>query len=320
VALLALRPAAAIGSRLHRAAHALVQVVNDVADGQPRLPEWISTDEAGDVAFALARVGEKLEGIAQSLQHAGLLLTKSAEQLARSSSEQGDTLNRQSAALHETQVTAQEIRQTSQLASTKAQEVLELAEKADAIRASGESAVQQSIGGLEDISRQVEDMTIRMRDLAERARQIEVITSSVKDLADQSNMLALNVQATGQARAVLEGVREAIESAARMSDEGHRRVTTSVTQVRSWGAQLGALTSIVEQNAAAVRQIAGAVTQQHAGTSQIFQAIEELSSMMDESLSRVQASEETTQLVETVALEVSGAVEQFGGRNAKQAA
>ncbi|QRK05342.1 hypothetical protein JQX13_34865 [Archangium violaceum] len=305
-----------------------------LATGAPKLPEWLSTDEIGDLSRATANAFDQLKSLSLSLAEWARLLGRSAEELGDSSSKQGTILTRQAAALQETQVTAQEIKQTSALAAQKAEAVLKQAEQADLIRRSGEAAVEQSLDGLKVIREQVKEMENRIKALDQSARQIANITTTVKDLADQSNMLALNaaieavrsgehgkgfgivareirtladksIKSTNNVRDILYDISSAIRTTVQITEQGSQRIEESLEQVRASGNNIGQLSVIVRDNASSVKQISVAVTQQNSGIEQIFQAVNELSKMMDETLSGVRASDSAMSLVREVAAKVN---------------
>lgn len=243
-----------------------------------------------------------------------------ADALRRASDAQASGVARQAAAVQETQVTAEEIKRTSALAAEKAGRLLQAATDAEAAGALGETAVAQSLSGLEEIGTEVGEMTRRVAVAGERSREIAGIVATVKDLATQSNMLALNaaieavrsgeagrgfaivakevrrladesLRATVRIKGVLDGLSEAISGAVLMSERGEKRVASSLVQVRASGEQMQKLAGIVQQTSGNVRQISAAVTQQNAGVSQIFSAIEDLSLQMQETLDRARDGE-----------------------------
>jgi methyl-accepting chemotaxis protein len=277
---------------------------------------------------------QQLKGIHGSLQSSVSLLTNSVTNLRTSSDEQNAMVSRQAAALQETQATAQEIKQTSFLATKKAEEVLKVAERADEIGRSGEATIERTLAGLTDMRSQVEQIARKIADLGDRTRQIGGITQTVKDLADQSNMLALNaaieavrsgehgkgfavvareirsladqsIQATNRVREILEDIGEAVRSAVAITEKGAQKMETELAQVKSSGENLRELSTIVRDNSAAVRQIAAAVSQQSAGISQIFGAVTDLSRMMNETVDRLHSTTEATGVVRNVTEQVS---------------
>jgi methyl-accepting chemotaxis protein len=297
-------------------------------------------DETGQLATTFVLLVAKLREIPTSLRESTALLSESVARLNSTSSDQSKITTRQAAALQETQVTVQEIKQTSLLASQKAEAVLRVAERADDISRTGESAIEQSLGGLTDIRSQVETIAQRITELGERTRQIGVITETVKDLADQSNMLALNaaieavrsgeagkgfgvvareirsladqsIQATNRVREILDDIGGAVRTAVSITERGAERMEAGLSQIKASGDMLRELSSIVKENASAVRQIAAAVSQQNAGISQIFSAVTDLNTMMDETMVRLEENSKSVDMLLNVSERVSAVVSSF---------
>ncbi len=146
----------------------------------------------GMLAFLLGRNFRVLRRTIASLQGSVAVLTKAVDAIEGHNNAHGEALTRQAAALQETQTTAQQIKQTSQIAAQSAVGILSVAERADTLGRAGEIAIEASLEGLQDIRTQFMELGGKIRELNERTAQIGGITQTVKDLADQSNMLALN--------------------------------------------------------------------------------------------------------------------------------
>src|SRR5439155_3161597 len=180
--------------------------------------------------------------------------------LATAADQQTEIISRQAAALQETQVTAQEIKQTSQQTAVRAEEVLQAALRADEVSRSGESAINGSLDGMRHILQQVGEISGRIGELNERTQQIARITDTVKDLADQSNMLALNaaieavrsgehgkgfavvareirsladqsIQATQRVREILLDISRSIDEVVSISAAGRRLTESGLSEV-----------------------------------------------------------------------------------------
>ncbi|NVJ10193.1 methyl-accepting chemotaxis protein [Myxococcus sp. AM001] len=286
-------------------------------------------DEVGELAGAFGLLVFQLRETAQSLHTGTRVLSETVAELQTASTQQERNVARQAAALQQTQVTAQEIKQTSVLASEKAEDVLKRASMAEEVGRAGEGAIRDSLGGFSEILSQAEQMTERIAQLNERTQQIGGITQTVKDLADQSNMLALNaaieavrsgehgkgfnvvareirsladqsIQATDRVREILGDLSSAILSTAKMTELGHTNMEAGLEQVRGTGERLKELAAIIQDNATAVRQIAGAVSQQNAGIAQIFSAVTDLSSMMNDTQESLAATTRAAKLLQDV--------------------
>jgi methyl-accepting chemotaxis protein len=286
-------------------------------------------DEVGELADAFGQLVKQLRDTAHSLHRGTRVLSDTVAELQSAAAQQERNVARQAAALQETQVTAQEIKQTSLLAAEKADAVLTVAVRAEEVGQAGEEDIRDSLGGFQSLLDQSRQMTERITQLNERTRQIGGITQTVKDLADQSNMLALNaaieaarsgehgkgfgvvareirsladqsIDSTVRVRDILNELGNAILSTARMTEAGHSRVEAGLEQVRSSGDRLKELATIIQDNASAVRQIAGAVAQQNAGIAQIFGAVTDLSSMMNDTQQGLAATTRAATLLREV--------------------
>jgi methyl-accepting chemotaxis protein len=338
--------ALSLARHLSEGARSVQTSMEALASGAPVLPEWSSTDEMGDLAGATARAFAKLRSFSLSLKDSAGALKRSADQLGLSTSKQTEVLTLQAAALQETQVTAQEMKETSAMAAQKAETVLRQTDRANAISQLGEESIERTLTGLQEIQGQVRDMAARIRALDERARQVANITDSVKQLADRSNMLALNaaieavrsgehgkgfgvvareirsladqsIKATHNVRIILDDISEAIRTTATLTEQGSERVESSVADIRGFGESIQQLSGIVRDNAQTVRQITIAVTQQSTGISQIFKAVNDLSTMMDQTMSQLNASTSSVELVRDVSHRVSDFLGSYGWEKAK---
>jgi methyl-accepting chemotaxis protein len=297
-------------------------------------------DEIGQLAATFGKMVVRLREIPASLGESTRLLTESVTNLTGSTNEQSESITRQAAALQETQVTVQEIKQTSLLAAQKAEAVLKVAERAHEIGREGEVAIERSLGALTSIREQVDQIAEKITGLTERTRQIGIITETVKDLADQSNMLALNaaieavrsgehgkgfavvareirnladqsIQATIRVREVLEDIAAATQTAVTITEKGAVKMEAGLGEVRTSGESLRELSGIVKENAAAVRQIAAAVSQQNAGITQIFAAVNDLNKMMEDTVKRLEATGKSVDVLREVSGRVSTVVKSF---------
>lgn len=298
------------------------------------------TAEIRTLSESFGAMMDRFRDVLETLRASAGLLQKAAGELSASATEQGGALSRQAGALQETQVTAQEIKQTSIVAAQKADSVLRVAERADEVGRIGEASIEDSLSGLSEMREQVDQISSKMGELGERARLIGTITQSVKDLADQSNMLALNaaieavrsgehgkgftvvareirtladqsIQATGRARDILEDIAQSVRSAAAITERGAKRMETGLEQVRSSGNNLRELSGILRDNSVAVRQIAASVSQQNAGITQIFTAVSDLSSITEESLKRIDATSEAAANLKQVSESVAAVLSSY---------
>ena len=310
--------AAVVVIRPVRALIGATQVIAETGDLTQPI-EIRSRDELGQLAASFSTMVARLREALNKLLTANTALATLMVELRGSADEQLKNATQQAAALQETHVTAQEIRQTSQMAAEKTERVLKEAERADAVSRKGEEAIGRSVAGLTAIREQVSEIARRIDELSSRAQQIAGITSTVKDLADQSNMLALNaaieavrsgehgkgfavvareiraladqsIAATRRVGEVLSDIGGSIRQVVAITTVGAQRIESGIGEVRASGQNLAELSAIVRENSASARQIAAAVSQQNAGIAQIFAAMGDLQGMMTQTMQSVEAT------------------------------
>ncbi|WP_244238035.1 methyl-accepting chemotaxis protein [Corallococcus terminator] len=326
--------------RQAKGAGAVQAAIESLAAGRVTAPAWVSTDELGDLAAGMRAVLLKLSALPRSLHTAAHRLGEAGHQLGLAQVEQQGSLSKQAVALQEARATSDEIQHTSRLAADRAEAVLQVAQRSEALGLQGERSVEASLAGLVAIQQAVDGIQARLAALTESASRIGDITASVKDLADQSNVLALNAaieaaragdvgrsfsvvaremrglanqsaQATDRIRSVLEDLRQGIQAASLMGEQGGQQVATGLEGVRTSGASLRELLAMSRESAGAARQIAGAVTQQNAGFTQVFTAVADLSRIMEETLHRAETTRDATQTLQGVSQEVDELARQF---------
>jgi methyl-accepting chemotaxis protein len=305
------------GRRMMAPLQQLTDAAHRIAKGDLSTPVHIeSSDELGMLARAFGMMAAHLKQVLGQMQESSVLLADSVRGLITSADEQNQMVSRQAAALQETQVTAQEIRQTSLLASKTAESVLKVADRADALGRSGETSISSTIEGLEALREQVLQITERIIALSARTEQISGITETVKNLADQSNLLAVNaaieaarsgeqgkgfavvareiraladqsIRSTNKVREILVDISSAIADTVTITQHGMARMEEGLAQVRASGDNLRELSTIVRDNAASARQIAHAVSQQNSGIEQIFTAVNDLNQLMTDTVQRI---------------------------------
>lgn len=320
--------------RQARAMSTVREAIEALASGRPEAPAWVSTDEAGDLANGMRSVLVKLREIPLTLQTSANRLSEAGASLSAATEQQRQSITQQAAAIQEAQVTSQEIKQTSEIAAQKAEAVLKVAARVEELGRAGERAIQQSLDGLASIHQFVEGMRDKLYRLGESARQIGGITSTVKGIADQSNMLALNasieavrsgengkgfavvareirgladqsIQSTGRIRNILEEISVAITDAVDMGEQGSRQLENGMQMVKASGENFRELSSIVQESSAGARQISATVRQQNEGISQIFTAIRQLSIIMEDTVGRIDSTQQAARTLRAVSEEVA---------------
>ncbi|MFL5343892.1 MAG: methyl-accepting chemotaxis protein [Hyalangium sp.] len=321
---------------------ALTGVAREISQhGDLTLPVPVrSGDEVGQLADAFREMVERLRTIHHELRASGGTLAESATRMRHSAEQQQDTVSAQAAALHETRLTVEQLRETSSLAAETAGTVLRVAEKADSLGRAGEASIALGVSGLADLGAQVQEIAQRIHNLGTTTQQIGAITKTVKDLADRSNMLALNaaieaarsgadgkgfsvvareirsladqsIEATLRVREILEVVGHAVTETVSITQRNAERMQSGLEQVRATGESLRELSSLIRDNTTAVRQIVAAVSQQDLGIAQILGAVTELSMMMEDTEKELDLTKNAAVMLDEVSRKLTEVVTRY---------
>ncbi|MFL5359155.1 methyl-accepting chemotaxis protein [Archangium sp.] len=329
-----------LARRQERGSLAVLAAIEGLSVGKVRPPLWVSTDEIGDLAFGLNSIILQLSALPRALQQSANQLVDAGITLRHANEAQRRALTTQATALLETNVTAQEIKQTSDLTAHRAEEVLHVVRHAEELSRAGTLAIEQTIAGFSAIRDSVFAIRGKMERLQASAVQIGEITQTVKDLADQSNMLALNaaieavrsgehgkgfavvareirlladqsIRSTSRISTILDEVGNAIGDAVAMTDVSAAQVEGGLDKVKTSGDSLRQLSLMVNESSAAVTQITAAVAQQNAGFAQIFNAVADLSRSMDQAMDRLESTQEAADTLQKVSTQVSQVAGQY---------
>jgi methyl-accepting chemotaxis protein len=322
-----------LARRQAQATGAIQASMEALASGTSKAPQWASGDELGDLSAHMGTVLERFRELPAALQAAAGQLAGTSAIMDSAGGEHRQAMEHQVSALQEAQVTAQEIRQTSALASRRVETVLKVVGRAESLGESGEAALEKTLAGLSAIREFADGISSRVVRVQECAAQIGDITLAVKDLASQSNVLSINaaieaarsgehgsgfavvaqefrkltdqsLRETVRIGGILEQVRAAIKELVTMSEHGSKQVEGGLEMVKTSGESLKELSGIIKENAAAARMIAAAVAQQDTGISQVFTAISLLAKGMDEAMQRMETTLEAGHSLETITQQV----------------
>jgi methyl-accepting chemotaxis protein len=308
-------------------------------DLRPR-PFKEGDDEMGRLVQGVDALRRRLSAIPQALAGAAERLASSVETLRQDHQIQGAILESQAAALAQTQVTSEEIRQTSKQAAAQAQVLIGEASKARDLSRVGGEALGKSLDSLLSIRSRVELLAADVEALEGRARRIEGIIDSVKDLADQSNLLALNaaieamragaqgqgfglvaheiraladqsIAATEQVRQVLGDLNDGVREAAKASRQGVHDIQKGLERVQGSAETLADIQESVSDSVGQLQRIAAVVQQQDTGMSQVFMALRDQSERMMEAVRQQEKTGQAVTLLEEAAETVESVVKGF---------
>lgn len=274
-----------------------------------KLPALQSQDELANLVGSIEKLLARLKYDRHQIIDAVNVLASSAGQIIKSTSSSAEGAAETAATVTDTTVAAEEVRQTTMVATENSRFVADLAEETAKVSLEGRQATELTVSQMTRMREQMATIAEGMAGLLEKSQAIVEITSTVDDLAQQSNLLAVNAaveaaragelgkgfsvvaqevkalaalskEATAEVRRILEDIQKATASAAASIEQGSGMVEAAVKQSSEAGKAIEALTKSVSEAASAASQIAAANQEQLVGIDQVVTAMQGIQSSM----------------------------------------
>lgn len=186
--------------RLQQSIVKLLEEVSEVAAGDLRVQAEVSPEMTGAIANAFNSMTKELRSLIKKVKDVTYEVSTSAnsinettEQLARGSEAQASQISRTTVAISNMTVQIQEVSNNASLSAQVAGDSLNNARY-------GSKAMQDNIGAMNGIRKQVQETAKRIKKLGERSQEISQIVQLIDDLSERTSLLALNasLQATNE--------------------------------------------------------------------------------------------------------------------------
>lgn len=200
----------------------LLREVSEVAAGDLTVQAEVSPEMTGAIAEAFNSMTKELRSLIKQVKDVTFQVSSSAnqindttEQLARGSEAQASQISLTTQAISQMALQIQEVSSNASLSAQVAGDALGNARY-------GTQAVQDNIGAMNSIRKQVQETAKRIKKLGERSQEISQIVNLIDDLSDRISLLALNASlqasAAGEAGNGFALVAEEVERLAERSN------------------------------------------------------------------------------------------------------
>ena len=244
----------------------------------------------GGVVQSSARVGDAVDRVAESLED--------AEHSVR---QQHRELDQVATAMNEMTASVQEVAHHTQQAAGAAEE-------ANGAAHDGQQVFTETVTGIEELARQVEQAAEAMAQLETESEQVGQVLEVINGIAEQTNLLALNAaieaaragdmgrgfavvadevrvlaqrtqQSTGEIQAIVERLQGQARSAARVMDGSRERVRLNVERGQEAHRRLQAIVGSIETITETAGQVATTTGQQSQVAEDIDRRLHDIAGM-----------------------------------------
>jgi methyl-accepting chemotaxis protein len=297
-------------------------------------------DEVGVMMDSFKKMVDLLRQQNKEILNGVNIIASTSSQILTSTTQIGTGSAETAAAISETTTTVEEVRQAALLSSQKAKNLSDSSNKVAKVSLDGKKAVDETIEGMKDISKQMDEIAQTVILLSEQTQSIGGIIASVTDMAGQSNLLAVNAaieaakageqgkgfavvaqeirnlaeqskQATMQVRKILNDVQKATGAAVIATEEGNRAVEAGVKKSVQAGEAIRSLTESSSESVQFSTQIVASSQQQLIGMDQIGMAMQNINQAGLDTAASMTQTEEALKNMHDLGQKLKELVEQF---------
>ncbi|ESA35670.1 methyl-accepting chemotaxis protein [Leptolyngbya sp. Heron Island J] len=301
--------------------------------------------EVGLILWAFLAVDLAILGfILWSIYRVSKVLQQSVTTVADSSSDIAATVEAQerlvadqTASVHVTTSTIEQLGTSSLQAAQKANSSATGAREALDLSETGSQAVENTVLGIEDLQDKVSAIAEQIMQLSEQTDQISTISSLVADVADQTNMLALNAaveaarageqgkgfavvageirkladqsrDSAGKINILVEAIQSSINSTVMVTDEGNKTAKAGIEVAKSTANVFKQIAAAINEVYSNTQEIAQTAKQQAVGVQQAVSAMNAINLGAKETVTAVNQVQNSTEELKTIAEELQVAV------------
>jgi twitching motility protein PilJ len=224
----------------HQNQDAILRLMNelgDLADGDLTVTATVSEDITGAIADSINYTVEELRVLVGRINDAASRVTAATEIAQHTSAELLEAAQRQSREIQEAGHLVLDVARSMNHVSGDADQSARVARQSLAAAGKGTLAVQNSIKGMDEIRRRIQETSKRIKRLGESSQEIGEIVELISDITEQTNVLALNaaIQAAsaGDAGRGFTVVAEEVQRLAERSGGATKQIAAIVKAIQS---------------------------------------------------------------------------------------
>ena len=297
-------------------------------------------DELGQLADGLNGFLQTLHGLISKVIGYSADLAKAAEQLNTTSAIAREHVETQHAATDQVSTASNEMAATVQEVALSVSEVARSADDANTEARAVQTAVGDTIRGIEELARQVENAAEVVGSLGHASEDIGSVLDVIRGVAEQTNLLALNAaieaaragengrgfavvadevrtlasrsrQSTQEIQEMIERVQQGARNSVSAMEQGRSQVHETVTQAQDAGRKLETIIKMIAGISDMSAQIASATEQQSAATEEINRNIVEISRISEKTSDGAEQVSIAARNLSNLAGELQGLVGSF---------
>jgi twitching motility protein PilJ len=317
-----------------------LDVTMDIADGDLTRRGRVTEDVLGNVVDSINLMAAELAGVLGNVQHASQSVTDGSQAMLSTTSQMGEATRLTAAEAARVAEQVQNITAAIREMAEQAQNSAETARAALLASQQGQDAVTGTLGGMQNIRREVQGVAKRIKGLGDRSLEIQEIVDTISQIARQTNLLALNAsieaagageaggrfsivadevrkladtssQATARIATLIKNVQAEIQDVIVSVEDGTREVEQGYRVAGSAGERLREIGALTQQSAQLAESIAASSQAQVTGVEEMGSAVEQIAAVAQQSQGSVEQGRATAEQLEKLAQGLNASLTRF---------
>jgi len=294
----------------------------------------------GRLAMALTNSTNALDVLAQQIQSSSIEVASAAASVNEIASELASGSSQQAASVVEITAAMEELARTASQIADNAAAQADLAQAAEESGTSGQAAVAEAVGGVEEVKKRISGIASRAEILGTRSKEIYRVLDLITEIAQETHILSLNAAIEAAAAGehgrrfsvVAEEVRrlaqrsqESVESVRNLLDEFAGSIRTTVVATEEGSKEAGRVLERARAAAAAIEDLRGASSdtarvaretslatqQQNAASDQVVLTLKEVSQVVQRMADSLRQFTETADRLNRLGLVIQMLAQSF---------
>lgn len=318
-------------------------ILHDIASGDGDLTIRVpitSNDEIGDLGRNFNTFVEKLQGIIGDVTSATSQLTSSSQEMATIVVQTSRGVEQQKQETTAVATAISQMTSTVQEVSRSAVGASDAASGADSEAQEGRTIVQNTVGAITDLAKEIESSSEVIEKLKSDSENIGAVLDVIKSIAEQTNLLALNAaieaarageqgrgfavvadevrtlaqrtqESTAEIESLIDALQGGAEQAVQVMTHSREQAGASVETAEQAGRSLESITRSVEMINKMNTQIATASEEQSAVSAEVQRNVLSIQTISEETSAGAEQTTQASQQLAELSMTLSKLVGQF---------
>jgi len=324
-----------IGNRFVSPLGKVVESVKAACQGEIGIKvDVVTKDEFGVLAKSYNQMLDLIVYLIRQTQESSRRLAQSSSEILSATEQQASGAAEQAASISQTTATMEELAATYRQIADNADQVVTMAEASLGSAESGQQAVSNTLGAMEEIKNRSQSSANKILSLGERSQQIGQVLDIINTIADQTKILALNaaieaarageagkgfsvvaieirklaesvVDSTGEISTIMMEIQGAANDLVIATEQEMKQVQAGVDLANVTGDSLEQILEMIEQTTVAAKEISAATQQQKSATDQVVKAMREVAAVAQQTAAGGRQVASSAEQLSTIAKESS---------------